>query len=187
MHTPGVANDSTTSATYDAREPSARLAVRASKSWARHSWWKVLLSGFALYVAAMQLLASSGNPNVVPTVLLLGAFLVPVSSVVFLSERGALARASPSVLALTFFLGGVVGTGAAQLLEEQLVGGLGLLSMLAVGFSEEIAKLIAIAWLFWRREPGSTLHGILYGMAAGMGFAAFESMGYGFTFLLQSR
>lgn len=155
-------------------------------SWTRRAYWKVLLIGFVLYLAAMKLLATSGNPNFVPTVIFLGAFLVPVVYVVFLYEHGALTNVSPSIIALTFFYGGVLGTFAAQLLEEQLVQGMGLIAMLAVGFSEEVAKLIAIAWLLWKREYRSTLHGIIFGAAAGMGFAAFESMGYGFTLLLQS-
>lgn len=156
-------------------------------SWLRRAWWKVLLIGFVLYLAEMKLLAGSGNPNLVPTVIFLGAFLVPVTHVVFLYEHGAFARVSPPVVALTFFFGGVLGTMAAQLLEQQLVHGLGLVAMLAVGFSEEVAKLVAIAWLLPKREYRSTWHGIIFGAAAGMGFAAFESMGYGFTFLLQSR
>jgi protease PrsW len=160
---------------------------RPAATWAKRAWWKVLAIGFVLYLAEMRLLAASGNPNLVPTVIFLGAFLVPVTYVVFLYEHGAFRRVAPPVVALTFFFGGVLGTMAAQLLEQQLVHGLGLLAMLAVGFSEEVAKLVAIAWLIPRREYRSTWHGIIFGAAAGMGFAAFESMGYGFTFLLRSR
>ena len=163
--------------------PTAPMAV----SWMQRAWWKVLLIGFVLYLVETKLLASSGNPNLVPTVIFLGAFLVPVTYVVFLYEHGVFARVSPAVVALTFFFGGVLGTMAAQLIEQQLVHGLGLVAMLAVGFSEEVAKLIAIAWLMPKQAYRSTWHGIIFGAAAGMGFAAFESMGYGFTFLLQSR
>lgn len=172
-----------------AAEPSGTAAARRGacpSPWFRRASWKVLLTGFALYLVAMRLLAASGNPNLVPTVLLLGAFLVPVTAVVFLDERDALAAVAPPVLALTFFFGGVLGTLGAQLLEERLVAGASLLAMLAVGVSEELAKLGAIAWLWPRREYRSTRHGIIFGAAAGMGFAAFESMGYGFTYLLQS-
>jgi RsiW-degrading membrane proteinase PrsW (M82 family) len=140
-----------------------------------------------MYLVAMKLLAASGNPNLLPTVILLGAFLVPVTYVVFLHENETFTRISPSVIALAFFFGGVLGTFGAQLLEEQLVTGRGLLAMLAVGFSEEVAKLVAISWLLWKKEYRSEMHGIIFGAAAGMGFAAFENMGYGFTFLLQSR
>lgn len=156
-------------------------------SWKRRAYWKVFLIGLVLYLVAMKLLAASGNPNLVPMVIVLGAFLVPVVFVVFLYENEALASISPSTVALTFFFGGVLGALSAQLLEEQLVQGVGILAMLAVGFSEEIAKLVALAWLLGKKEYHSELHGIIFGAAAGMGFAAFESMGYGFTYLLLSR
>jgi protease PrsW len=173
-------------------DPASELAAERrpgpwTRSWIQRAWWKVLLIGFVLYLAQMKLLAASGNPNLVPTVIFLGAFLVPVTYVVFLYEHGAFRRVSPPVVALTFFFGGVLGTMTAQLLEQQLVHGLGLVAMLAVGFSEEVAKLVAIAWLMPKKEYRSTWHGIIFGAAAGMGFAAFESMGYGFTFLLESR
>lgn len=160
---------------------------RLTVSWARRAYWKVGLIGLVLYLAAMKLLAASGNPNLVPTVIVLGAFLVPVTYVVFLHDNETFTRISPSVVALAFFFGGVLGTFGAQLLEEQLVVGRGILAMLAVGFSEEVAKLAAIAWLLWRKEYRSEMHGIIFGAAAGMGFAAFETMGYGFTYLLASR
>jgi protease PrsW len=183
VDTGGLSHLSDTVASPSSKLPTAPTAV----SWMQRGWWKVLLIGFVLYLVEMKLLASSGNPNLVPTVIFLGAFLVPVTYVVFLYEHGVFTRVSPPVVALTFFFGGVLGTMAAQLIEQQLVHGLGLVAMLAVGFSEEVAKLIAIAWLFGKQEYRSTWHGIIFGAAAGMGFAAFESMGYGFTFLLQSR
>ena len=164
-----------------------RRAGPLTVSWTRRAYWRVALIGFVLYLAAMKLLEASGNPNLVPTVILLGAFLVPVTYVVFLYENDAFSRVSPSVIALTFFYGGVLGTFGAQLLEEQLVVGRGILAMLAVGFSEEVAKLAAIAWLLRKREYRSEMHGIIFGASAGMGFAAFETMGYGFTYLLASR
>ena len=183
VDTGGLSQLSDSVAPPSPRPPTVPTAV----SWTRRAWWRVLLIGFVLYLVEMRLLASSGNPNLVPTVIFLGAFLVPVTYVVFLYDHGVFTRVSPLVVALTFFFGGVLGTMAAQLIEQQVVHGLGLVAMLAVGFSEEVAKLIAIAWLFGKQEYRSTWHGIIFGAAAGMGFAAFESMGYGFTFLLQSR
>lgn len=164
-----------------------RVPTPLRLTWRQRAYWKVFLIGFALYLATMKLLAASGNPNFVPTVIALGAFLVPVTYVVFLYENGALFDIPPSIIALTFFFGGVLGTISAQLLEQQLVSGPGLGGMLAVGFSEEVAKLLAIAWLLGRNQYRSMLHGIIFGAAAGMGFAAFETMGYGFTYLLASK
>lgn len=161
--------------------PSGRYRLRD------RTWWKVLLLGLALYYVDMKSLAAYGNPNFVPTVLVLGGFLVPVTFVIFLYERGALYDVPLTTVALTFFYGGVLGTLGAQFLEAELVGGPILFSVLAVGFSEELAKLLGVVWLLRRRAFATELHGLVLGAAAGMGFAAFESMGYGFTFLLQSH
>ena len=161
----------------------ARLGERAAGPWTRRAWWKILLTGLALYVLAMRVLASSAAPGLTPTVLVLGAFLPPVSFAAFLYERGVLVGVSPSVLTLAFLAGGIVGSIAAQILEPNLPPTLGLPATLVVGLGEEVAKLAAIAWLLAKHEYASTRHGILFGAAAGAGFAAFESMGYALTVL----
>jgi RsiW-degrading membrane proteinase PrsW (M82 family) len=150
-------------------------------------WWRVLIIGLILYEVTTNLLVVSGNPNLIPTVILLGAFLIPVVYVVYLYESGALYDVPIPTVALTFFWGGVLGVIAATVLEEQLVAGMGFLSLLAVGFSEELAKPLGVLWLIRRHEYADELHGLVLGGAAGMGFAALETMGYGFTYLILSR
>ena len=153
----------------------------------KQRWWLVLLVGLILYGATASELANSGNPNLVPTVIMLGAFLVPVTFVVFLYESGTLYDVPIPTVALTFFWGGVLGVIAAQILEENLVAGMGIFSLLAAAFSEELAKPLGVLWLIRRHEYAGELHGLVLGAAAGMGFAALESTGYGFTYLLLSH
>jgi RsiW-degrading membrane proteinase PrsW (M82 family) len=155
--------------------------------WTRQSWWRILLVGIGLYWLTSELLKASGNPNFAPTVILLGAFLVPATYVAFLYETDALYDVSPAAVALTFLYGGVLGSVAAQLLEGELVTGMGLVGLLAVGFSEELAKPLGLVWLARRQEYRSELHGIVLGAAAGMGFAAVETMGYAFTYFIVSK
>ncbi|HEX5414049.1 MAG TPA: PrsW family intramembrane metalloprotease [Chloroflexota bacterium] len=153
----------------------------------RRVWWRVLLIGLVLYAVVSHLLFTSGNPNLVPTVFLIGAFLVPVSYVVFLYESGALYDVPVATMALTFFYGGVLGVVLAQVLEQNLVFGGGLFALLIVAICEEVAKPIGVLWLIRRQELTDELHGLVLGGAAGMGFAALETMGYAFTFLIVSR
>jgi Flp pilus assembly protein CpaB len=148
---------------------------------------RVLAIGAVLYWATMKLLASSGNPNFAPTVIMLGAFLIPVAYVTYLYESAALDDLPIPTLALTFFYGGVLGSIAAQLLEQRLVTGAPPIAALAIGFSEEIAKPLGVLWVARRSELTASRYGFILGAAAGMGFAAFETMGYGFTFLIASR
>jgi RsiW-degrading membrane proteinase PrsW (M82 family) len=149
-------------------------------------WWRVLLIGLVLYLILQFLLETSGNPNLIPTVMLIGAFLVPVTYVVFLYESGALYDVPIPTVALTFFYGGVLGAIAATFLEENIAG-LGVISLLLVGVSEELAKPLGVIWLIRRQDYADELHGLVLGGAAGMGFAALETMGYGFTFLILSK
>jgi len=168
--------------------PSCGLPTTLRKTpWYRHTWWRIFIIGLFLYFLTFNLLAQSGNPNFVTTVIMLGAFLVPVTFVAYLYETHALFDVSPVAVALTFLYGGVLGTVAAQLLEAKLVLNMGLIGMLAVGVSEEIAKPIGLVWLARRRECADEMHGIVLGAAAGMGFAALETMGYALTYLIMSR
>ncbi len=59
--------------------------------------------------------------------------------------------------------------------------------MIMVGLIEESAKLVVpvIILLFARRRDPAA--GVIIGVASGMGFATLETMGYGFSALLQSR
>ena len=81
------------------------------------SWWRVLLIGLLLYIIGIVILVLTGNPNLFPTVVLLGNFLVPVAYVVFFYERRYLSELTLPTTALTFFYGGVLGVFAASLLE----------------------------------------------------------------------
>jgi protease PrsW len=158
---------------------------------ARHAWFVVLLVGSALYIAVLQTFARTQNPNLVPSLILLGAFLIPVTFVTFIYQRVAgrdrSAQVSPDLIALAALFGGVIGTVVAGSLEYDTMHRLGTVPMVAVGLIEEAAKLvvpIAMLILLRRRRPES---GLLVGVAVGMGFAALETMGYAFVTLLQTK
>jgi len=114
------------------------------------------------------------------------ATYVPVTFVIGVFERLAVQPAVVPTLAVCFGAGGSVGVAAASILEYQTLRDLGALPMLAVGLIEESVKLGVPLWLLLRgrvRAPGG---GLLVGVAAGMGFAALETMGYGLVALIQS-
>jgi RsiW-degrading membrane proteinase PrsW (M82 family) len=157
-------------------------------SWAaRHAWIVVLVVGGLLFYLVLRTLIRTQNPNLVPSLILLGAFLVPVTFVTFIYQRVHAARTSPDVLALAALFGGVIGVVVAGRLEYDTMRDLGTVPMLLVGLIEEAAKLIVpigLLLLLRRRRPDN---GLLVGVAVGMGFAALETMGYAFVALLQSK
>ncbi|HEX6290552.1 MAG TPA: PrsW family intramembrane metalloprotease [Herpetosiphonaceae bacterium] len=176
----------------------AALVANMGKSmvvsqWQRW-WWKILLIGIALYLALNSVVVRTQNAILLPQLLMIGTFLVPVVYIAYLYEDGTLYDVPLSKIALLFFFGGVVGSMMASLLEAYLItsaatglfGQLSLFNAAIVSVSEELAKLsILLPFLVSARQRYPTvMHGIVLGAATGMGFAAFESMGYAFSALI---
>jgi RsiW-degrading membrane proteinase PrsW (M82 family) len=160
----------------------------------RSRWFQILMVGIVLFVATEQALRLTGTPNLIPTVLLLGAFLVPLTFVAYFYgqersiDRDSHQEQSPLISAATSFLiGGVLGVAAAATIEYAALRNMSLPSLFGVGFIEELAKLIVPLIIFTRWQHRSEADGLLLGVASGMGFAALETMGYGLTVLIQSQ
>ncbi|TCJ18055.1 hypothetical protein E0L93_06440 [Rubrobacter taiwanensis] len=49
-------------------------------------WFQIFIAGVALLYLTERTLAATQNPNFIPSVILLGAFLVPVTFTVYLYE-----------------------------------------------------------------------------------------------------
>jgi RsiW-degrading membrane proteinase PrsW (M82 family) len=151
------------------------------------SWWKVLLIGLALYVATVVALVLTGNPNLFPTVVMVGSFLVPVTYVSFFYERRRLSSVNMASTAMAFVYGGLLGVIAASILEPLFIRKLDVVTVFVVGLIEELVKILGVLVVARHRRHDSEMDGLILGAAAGMGFAALESMGYAFTAFLQSQ
>jgi RsiW-degrading membrane proteinase PrsW (M82 family) len=146
-----------------------------------------LLIGVALFELVRSALVDTGNPNLVPALILLGAAVIPASFVAFVYGRRLAYDVSGLLLGFTGLVGGVVGVVLAGVWEYHTLVRLGSLPTLAVGFSEETAKLIvpaAVLLFVGYRRPAN---GLLLGVASGAGFAALETMGYAFVTLIETR
>jgi len=158
----------------------------------RKGWLQVLITGIILFIAMEQTFIYTGNINLFPAVLLLGALTIPLSFVVYIFSRERkldlmIHTESPLVLVgVTFIAGGIIGVISASLLEYSALSHLSLTSLLSVGFIEEAAKLLIPLIVFIRGRYRTEIDGILVGVATGMGFAALETMGYGLVSFVQS-
>ncbi len=149
----------------------------------RHVWAPVLTVGVILFVADQQTLIATRDPNFVPSVILLGAIVVPAAFVAFVYGRRLPYDIPVGIVLGTALLGGVIGTIVAGVVEFSTLRHLGVLPLFGVGVIEEAAKLIvplAVLLLFRYRRPAD---GIIVGVASGAGFAALETMGYAFVAL----
>jgi protease PrsW len=145
-----------------------------------------LLIGLVLFGLAVLIFALTGNPNLFPTVALIGNFLVPVSYVAFFYERRHMSQVTLVSTARAFLYGGVLGVFAAALLEPVFVRRLTFGSAFEVGLIEEFAKILGVLVVARHHRHDSEIDGLILGGAAGMGFAALESSGYVFTAFVES-
>jgi RsiW-degrading membrane proteinase PrsW (M82 family) len=152
----------------------------------RWAWIPVLVVGSLLYLLVERALISTGNINYVPSLLLLGAFVVPIASVTFVYGRPARWTVRLPEIACAFLFGGVIGTVVAGNLEFKTVVDLGTLPTVAIGLSEEAAKLIVPLAVFFLLRHRTPADGLILGVASGMGFAGLETMGYGLVAMLQT-
>ena len=152
----------------------------------RRTWLRMFLTGLALWLLTVVVTFATGNPNLVPTLVLLGSFLVPVTFVVWAFGRRHSGEVTSELLFSTFVSGGVLGVLAASLLESYLLHpSPGL--FLGVGLIEEAVKLLALAFLTRHLTHKYAKDGLILGAAVGFGFAAFESAGYAFTALFTEQ
>jgi len=149
-------------------------------------WWRVLLTVLFLYLLGLVILVFTANPNLFPTIVMLGSFMFPAAYVSFFYERRHLSRLTLPTIALSFFYGGLLGVFAASVLEPIFIHRLNIFTAFTIGFIEEFVKILGVLVIARRWGHDSELDGLILGAAAGMGFAALESTGYAFTAFLES-
>jgi RsiW-degrading membrane proteinase PrsW (M82 family) len=142
----------------------------------------VLWIGLTLWAATVVVTLLTSNTNLVPTVVLLGSFLVPVTFVVWAYEHGRYGEITVPLMFRAFVVGGILGVLGAALLEAYLVRP-SIWMYVLVGLIEEAAKLAALLFVARHVHPRTLRDGLVLGATVGFGFAAFESAGYAFNAL----
>lgn len=149
-------------------------------------WGRVFVVGFVLWVASVVVTAWTSNSNLVPTVVLLGSFLVPVTFVVWAYAHGRSHDVTVERMFVAFIVGGVLGVLGASLLESWLVRP-SVVMYLLVGLIEEAVKLAALMFVARRAARDKVRDGVVLGATVGFGFASFESAGYAFNALFTAH
>jgi protease PrsW len=162
---------------HDLEGNKTALQKLKGQSWAPR-WWAVLLIGLALWILSVVSVFVTNDMIVLPTVMLLGSFLVPVTAVIWYLDHDPSQALTPQRIVTAFLIGGVLGILAASFLETWLVYGPGLKGNLKVGFIEEFVKGAAILGFALGLRSYTTRDGMVLGAAVGFGFAALESTGY---------
>jgi protease PrsW len=163
------------------------IAMRQpSRRWWRGPWG-FFVGGFVLWLASVIVTYTTENPTLVPTVILIGSFLVPLTFVLWAFDSGTEVLTVRDVV-FGFFVGGVLGVLGASVLESSLIdGSRPLLQYVGVGLIEEFVKIAVVVGLAWHLPRYTLRDGAIFGAAVGFGFAAFESSGYAFNAALTQR
>jgi RsiW-degrading membrane proteinase PrsW (M82 family) len=165
--------------------PASALAAGEQRRAKRH-WLRAFFTGLALWVATVIVTFLTRNANLIPAIILVGSFLVPVTFVIYAFQRADQVVTAQRILT-AFVYGGLLGVLGASVLEAALLRGPSVTGFAGVGLIEEAVKVAAL-WLLARRLPRYTARdGMVLGAAVGFGFAAFESAGYAFNALFTSR
>ena len=144
-------------------------------------YFKILIFFLIAYIPVRIGFISYGNANFLPAMIMLAAFAVPVTILIFFFEINVF-RNIPFYKVMKYFVWG----GGLSLILAILFFSLDFntdistyFGALMVGLIEEVAKAaIVAAFLFKSKKSNYILDGLLIGAAVGAGFAAFETAGY---------
>ena len=147
-------------------------------------YFKILLFFLIAYIPTRIGFITYGNDNFLPIMIMLAAFAVPVTILIFFFEIN-LFRNIPFYKVIKYFILG----GSLSLILAILYFSLPYfetnattqtyIGALLIGLVEEAAKAVIVAiFLFKSKKSKYILNGLLVGAAVGAGFAAFETAGY---------
>ncbi len=150
------------------------------------AWLYLLLGGAAVWIIGAGVTAVTDDDILVPTLILTGSFLVPVSLVVFALTRKGEDQLSEDLLFFSFVLGGAVGVVISAFVETYLLP-TATGTFIMVGLIEELTKAAIVVLMAGRMASRRPRDGVVLGATVGAGFAAFESAGYAFAALLHNQ
>ena len=111
------------------------------------SWWRVLLIGLFFYLATLVALVLTDNPNLFPTVVMVGSFMIPLTYVAFFYDHRYVSRLTVPTIARAFIYGGLFGVIAASILEPLFVRRIDFATAFSCGSDRGVCQ-----------DPGDTGH-----------------------------
>jgi RsiW-degrading membrane proteinase PrsW (M82 family) len=146
----------------------------------RRLWLATLVVGGVLWAAVAAAILATGNTILAPNLILLGTFLVPVCTVLFvLSRPRPVTELTVQGVIVAFLAGGMGGVVLAGTLLTYVLPDAAFTNTV-IGLVEESVKavvLVGVAWVMHVR-PRFARDGMVLGAVVGAGFSAFESAGY---------
>jgi RsiW-degrading membrane proteinase PrsW (M82 family) len=133
-----------------------------------------LLTLFVVATAALYgVWKFTGNTPMIPAILIMGAFAVPLSTLMLIFEMNTPRNVSLVLVGKLFVMGGLAALCAVSFEYMTAIAGK------IPGIVEETAKFAMVLLVVRSARYKYELNGILFGAAVGAGFAAFETSFYG--------
>lgn len=166
--------------------PLSEIATSWPRPWV---FFRVFVGAIVLHLLFSQGYVRTNNPNLIPGLILVGSFAVPMAMLILFFEINIRRNVSAYQVLRLMLVGGVISimvslfffsVSAKTRIDDWL-------GHSVVGIVEEAAKVLALLIVVNQRRFDYTHNGLLFGAAVGTGFAAFETAGYALQALLDSE
>lgn len=142
---------------------------------------RVFLMLFFTFILLWICCAAFNNSNALPGTMVIGSFVVPISTLILFFELNVWRNISFFKVLKVFMLGGGASLVFTLILFSLVpVGKLDYVGAFLTGCIEEVGKAIIVYYFLKQIKTPTILNGLLLGACVGAGFAAFESAGYAF-------
>jgi RsiW-degrading membrane proteinase PrsW (M82 family) len=162
-------------------------------SWAK-PWLfsRLIIACIALTVALIMTFNQYPSLKLLPNIIFIGTFVMPLATVIFFMELNAPRNISIYHLLVLVFLSGVISLFVTFLISNPLSFFEKMFSFAGPAayapFLEEPAKILVVILVMMKvKKYKWILNGLLIGAAVGAGFGAFESAGYAFEQFVGSK
>lgn len=142
---------------------------------------RVFLIALISYIGLYLGVSLFGNINFIPGLIVVGAFAVPFTTLIFFWEMNAPQNIAIYKIVYVVFIGGILSLLVALVFYDILGNNI---NVITIGITEELAKVITVIYFVRNLKYKYVLNGLLLGAAIGAGFAAFETAGYALRGLL---
>jgi RsiW-degrading membrane proteinase PrsW (M82 family) len=146
------------------------------KPWA---FFRALALSLAVYTGFVFAWDEFGNTYLLPGLMMVGSFAVPLSILIFFFEMNVVRNISLYQLIRLVVIGGLLSI-VISLFGFRWTGLANWLGAMSAGIVEETGKLLTLIVMARNPRYRWTLNGLLLGAAVGTGFAVFETAGYAF-------
>jgi protease PrsW len=124
------------------------------------------------------------NINFLPGLIVVGAFTVPLTTLIFFWEMNAPQNIAIYKIVYVVIIGGILSMLVALVFYDILRHNI---NPVTIGIIEELSKVLTVIYFVRNLKYRYLLNGLLLGAAVGAGFAAFETAGYALRTLLSGN